>query len=562
MSFRTQGRHRVTVAGVLFAVAASLIPVAAQVTFQDVAAASGIDFRNVCGSEPGSKGWLSESMGAGAAWLDYDGDGFLDLYLVNGSTFERKGPGEPNRLFRNDGKGHFVDVTERAGVGHRGWGYGVAVGDFDSDGHPDLYIGNNGKNVLYRNKGDGTFEDVTEAAGVGNDLYSTAAAFFDLEGDGDLDLYVANYMEGDPTKVPRRGTREALMPTCNYKGIDVVCGPLRQVALQDAFYRNNGDGTFTDATRAAGVWLEQPRFALGVVTVDYDNDGDVDVYVANDSVANSLWENRGDGTFVDVGLRKLAALNTDGQPQAGMGTNTGDYNGDGWLDLVTTNFSNDVNTIYRNTAGKFFVDDSMMLGMRATFLNLSWGTGLYDLDQDGDLDLFIANGHVYPQMDDHELGSRFIDTNHLFIQQQGRFTESSASSGPGFGLRRSFRGAAFADYDEDGDVDILVTTLGDAPALLRNDTKTDGHHLQVKLVGSSSNRDGIGARVTAVAGDRRWIRERKGGGSYLSASDPRLYFGLGSVTKLDRLEIRWPSGKRDVLRDVAVDRTITVKEGD
>ena len=344
-----------------------------------------------------------------------------------------------------------------------------------------------------------------------------------------------------------------------YHGIPVACGPQGLVAQQDVLYRNNGDGTFADVTRQAGLWLDTPRYALGVVTADYDNDGDQDIYVANDSVQNSLWQNQGDGRFVDVGVRTLSALNIDGRTQAGMGTDFGDYNGDGWLDLVVTNFAHDWNTLYPSKAGKFFVDDSALAGMGVTYLALSWGTGFSDFDHDGDLDLFVANGHVYPQVDDHDIGTTFRQTNHLFLNDEGRFSEVSAKSGPGMSVARSWRGAAFGDYDNDGDVDVFLTALDDRAMLLRNDTAGGGHFLQLRLVGKRSNRDAIGARVTVTADGRRQIRERKGGGSYLSASDGRLHFGLGPALRA-AVEVRWPDGRLQTLPDVAADQLLTIRE--
>ncbi|HXV75932.1 MAG TPA: CRTAC1 family protein [Candidatus Polarisedimenticolaceae bacterium] len=532
--------------------------------FVDATAGAGIDYVNVCGAPLGKKGWLNEGMGAGAAWLDYDADGKLDLYVVNGSAFDRKpGAGEPNRLFRGDGTGKFADVSVKAGVADRGWGYGVTVGDYDNDGDADLFVTNMGPNVLYRNRGDGTFEDVTARAGVaGDDVWSSSAAFFDMDRDGDLDLYVGNYMVCSPTTVARAGSPEAIAANCVYYGVAVPCGPMSQVPIQDVLYRNDGDGTFSDVTRAAGLWLDTARYALGVVTFDYDNDGDQDVYVANDSVANSLWENDGKGRFTDVGLIKLAAFNAHGRAQAGMGADAGDYNGDGWMDLVVTNFSQDLNTIYKNLAGKFFIDDSNLAGMNVTHMFLSWGVGFHDFDLDGDLDLFIANGHVYPMLDGKQVGTNYRQPNHLFLNDGDRFVESAARSGPGLALERSFRGAAFADYDDDGDVDVFLTALDDAPQLLRNDSPRAGrHYLTLRLIGQTSNRDGVGARVTTTIGSSQLIRERKGGGSYQSASDPRVHFGVGSATVVDRIEVRWPSGVADVLSDVPVDRELTIVEG-
>jgi len=534
----------------------------ASMRFVDATEGSGILFEPVCGAAAADKGWLTEGMGSGGAWLDYDGDGNLDLYLVNGSTHDRPaGQGEPNRLYRGDGKGRFKDVTAAAGVGDRGWGYGVTVGDYDNDGDPDLFVTNQGANVLYRNNGDGSFSDVTPEAGVGPSPWSTSAAFVDIDNDGDLDLYVANYMESDITKIPRRNDAMAVQGSCSYHGIQVFCGPRGRRAEQDQLFRNDGDGTFSDITQSSGLALAIPRYALGVVSGDYDNDGDPDLYVANDSVTNSLWRNNGDGTFTDVGVASLSGLNADGRAQAGMGTDFGDYNGDGWLDLVVTNFAHDLNTVYRNLSGRFFVDESSLVGMGVTNLALSWGTAFHDFDQDGDLDLLIANGHVYSQVDDYDLGTSYRQTNHLYENEAGRFKEVSATSGPGLRIARSFRGAAFADYDNDGDIDVLLTALDQAPVLLRNDSPNAGNRLQLALTGTRSNRDGVGARITVTAGSVRSIRERKGGGSYLSASDPRIHIGLGAAVRADRVEIRWPSGTVDVLKNVPANRLVPVREG-
>ena len=536
--------------------------ISAGMRFVDATESSGIVFVPVSGAAPGEKGWLTEGMGSGAAWLDYDGDGNLDLYLINGSTHDRPaGRGEPNRLYRGDGKGRFTDVTDKAGVGDRGWGYGVTVGDYDNDGDPDLFIANQGANALYRNNGDGSFVDVTAKAGVGPSPWSTSAAFVDIDRDGDLDLYVANYMESDITKIPRSTDEAAVQGSCSYQGIQVFCGPKGRRPEQDQLFRNNGDGTFTDVTQSSGILLPTPRFALGVVSADYDNDGDSDLYVANDSVINSLWRNNGDGTFSDVGIASLTGLNVDGRAQAGMGTDFGDYNGDGWLDLVVTNFAHDLNTVYRNLSGRFFVDESSLVGMGVTNLALSWGAGFHDFDQDGDVDLLIANGHVYSEVDDYDLGTSFRQTNHLFENEAGRFKDVSTNSGPGLRIARSFRGAAFADYDNDGDIDVLLTALDEAPILLRNDSPDAGNRLQLALTGTRSNRDGVGARVTVTTGSATSIRERKGGGSYLCASDPRIHIGLGAATRADRIEIRWPSGTIDVLKDVPANRVIPVLEG-
>jgi hypothetical protein len=534
----------------------------AEMRFVDATSESGIQFKAVSGAAVGEKGWLTEAMGSGAAWIDYDNDGLLDLYLVNGSSHQRKaGTGEPNKLFRALGNGKFTDVTEKARVGDRGWGYGVAAADYDNDGDTDLYVTNQDDNVLYRNEGDGRFVDVTSKSSVGDSPWSASAAWIDYDNDGDLDLYVGNYMESDPKKIPRGGSPEAVSTYCTYRGIPVFCGPLDQRPEQDQLFRNDGDDKFVEVTAAAGLKLQTPRFALGVVTGDYDNDGDVDLYVANDSVANSLWRNNGNGTFSDVGVSTLSGLNSEGRAQAGMGTDFGDYNGDGWIDLITTNFSQDLNTLYKNLGGRYFIDESRAAGMSVTNTMLSWGTGLHDFDQDGDLDIFIANGHVYPHVDNHEMGLSFRQKNHLFQNRAGRFKEVGATSGPGLSVERSFRAAAFADYDNDGDIDILVTALDDRPLLLRNDSAEIGNRIQLRLVGKTSNRDGLGARVIVTASSKAFRRDRKGGGSYLSSSDPRIHVGIGASTKAERVEILWPSGTRDLLENVPANREIRVVEG-
>jgi len=388
---------------------------------------------------------------------------------------------------------------------------------------------------------------------------STCTWFFDMEGDGDLDLYVGNYYVCGPGHVPARGET----PYCAWKGIDVACGPKGMVPYQDVMYRNEGDGTFSDVTREAGMWLVQPRYTLGVVTADFNNDGLQDVYVANDSVQNSLWRNNGDGSFTDVGVTTMSAFNADGHSQSGMGTDCGDYDNDGWLDIVVTNFSHDLNTVYRNIEGRYFLDESSVIGLDKTHMTLSWGTGFYDFDLDGDQDLFIANGHIFPEVDDYAVGTEYKQPNHILVNEGGgRLVESSAEAGPGFAIKRSYRAAAFGDPDNDGDIDVMLTAMDEPALFLVNRTVTEGHYLQVRLVGRRSNRDGIGARVTVVAGGDKQIRERRGGGSFLAANDPRLHFGLGPAERAELIEVRWPSGTRDVLYDVAADRLVTITEGE
>jgi len=529
--------------------------------FRDVTDEAGVNQLTICGAATKEKGWIVEYMGSGVAWLDYDGDGNLDLYVVNGSQLDREpGEGEPNQLYRGNGKGHFENVTAKAGVGHRGWGYGVNVGDTDNDGDPDIYVTNLGPNVLYRNNGDGTFTDITTKAGVGHSSWGTASAFFDMENDGDLDLIVGNYVEFDRETTPRRGSTRAKPPFCVFKGLPVFCGPRGLEPGSNVMYRNNGDGSFTDVTEAAGMKLERGRYTLGIVTLDYDNDGLVDIFSGNDSVVNSLWRNLGNGKFAEVGLSTLTALDGAGNPQGCMGVDSGDYDGDGWVDLVVTNFSHDVNTVYRNMGGKFFVDNSAAVGMAKTTLELSWGTGLYDFDNDRDLDLFIANGHVYPEVDEGDVGSSYWQKNHLFTNVDGKFEEISGRSPDGTWAKRAWRGSAFGDFDGDGDVDIAATAM-DAPIqLLRNDNASGTHYLRIRLEGTESNRDGIGARVTVELDGKTMTRERRGGGSYLSSSEPELHFGLGPSTRVKRVHVRWPSGRESVRNDVAADTLLRIRE--
>ncbi|MCZ6600848.1 MAG: CRTAC1 family protein [Acidobacteria bacterium] len=567
-TFRTRAARR-TVSALLLIMAVAL-PWArgqdkparhAKIIFRDVLSEAGITYHNVSGGTGNDKAWLTETIGCGVAWLDYDLDGNLDLYLINGSTHDRQpGKGEPNLLYHNDGNGRFTDVTSQAGVGDRSWGFGVAVGDVDNDGDPDLYVTNLEANVLYRNNGDGTYSDITSAAGVAGTGWGSSSAFFDMEGDGDLDLYVGNYVDFSTETVPRKGTPEADKPHCLFMGLPSVCGPRGLVPAQDILYRNNGDGTFTDVTRAAGVHLGIPRFALGVVVTDFDRDGDMDIYVANDSVSNSLWKNNGNGTFTDAGMMSMSALSADGKPQAGMGTDAADFDGDGWIDLAVTNFSHDLNTIYKSAGGRFFLDQSSVIGMGPTAMALSWGVSFQDFDRDGDLDLYIANGHTYPWVDGSGMGTSFRQRDHLFINQDKKFKLLTPSANNGLALEYSTRGAAFADFDNDGDVDIALTTMDDSAALLRNDSVAPGHWLMVHLTGTVSNRDAVGARVILIAAGISQLRERKGGGSFMSSSDPRLYFGLGDTAKIDRLEIFWPSGQKQVLTGLPVDQVLQVTE--
>ncbi len=521
--------------------------------FTDVAVPAGLTARNVSGSP--AKGYLIEAKGGGAAFLDAEGDGDLDIYLLSGSTFGRPDPQAHNRLYRNDGPRPFVDVTARSGLGDTSWSMGAAVADFDNDGDADVYVTNYGANRLFENDGTGRFSDVTAAAGVGDTLWGTGAAWGDYDRDGDLDLYAANFVRF------RKDLRPRAMEYCQWKGVEVFYGPEAYPGAPDVLYRNEGGGAFRDVSRESGVTVATPYKGFQPVFADLDDDGWPDIYVADDTTPNLFYRNQGDGTFRDVSLRSGASHNVNGDVQAGMGVGLGDYDGDGDLDLFVTHFSDDYNTLYRNEGGGYFADLSFRAGVGGASMPwVGWGTAFADLDNDADLDLFVANGHVYPVVDDHDLGTSYAQPNLVFANQgQGLFEDASSRAGPGLRVRKVSRGAAFGDYDDDGDVDILVLNADDAPTLLRNDG-AGGHWLGVRLRGRTSNRDGIGARIRVTAGGRTQMREVRAGASFLSSNDLRAHFGLGATTSVDRLAVSWPSGSVQVLEDLPVDRYLLIDE--
>ena len=460
-------------------------------------------------------------------------------------------------LYQNDGRGHFRNVTEEAGLTRRGWGAGTCIADYDNDGFEDVYVTAFGPDALFKNNGNGTFTDVTRRAGVEDNRWSTGCAFADYDHDGYLDLYVATYVRFDEKTIPGRGTTG----NCRFMATDVFCGPTRLPGEVDMLYRNNGDGTFTDVSMRAGA-VDPGYYGFGVVFTDLNDDGWPDIYVANDSVPNLFFRNRKDGTFVEEGLAAGLAVSGDGRAQAGMGVDAGDLNGDGLPDIIVTNFSHDHNTLYENGPPGLFTDKSYVSGLAATAgPYLGWGTGFVDLDQDGRLDIFIANGHVYPEVDKQGLGTKYLQRKQVFMNTGGKLRHATAEIGGGLLLERSSRGAAFGDYDNDGDTDILVINMNDRPTLLRNDTVTPNHWIGLRLVGTKSNRDGIGARVTVQAGARRQRTEVRGDGSYISHSDIRPRFGLGSAARVDRIEIRWPSGTVDTAMALAADRYYVAREG-
>jgi hypothetical protein len=542
---------------VLFAFLAAFPGAQGAIKLVDVAAQAGLDLVNVSGGP--AKDYIVDANGNGAAFFDYDNDGDLDALIVNGSTRERfAAGGDPMvALYQNAGGGRFRDVTAASGFTRRGWGSGVCVGDYDNDGFDDVYVTAFGADVLWHNAGAGTFVDVTSRAKLVESRWGTSCAFADYDRDGDLDLYVANYVRFDERTIPGRGTTA----NCRFMATDVFCGPKQLTGEQDALYRNNGDGTFADVSTTAGA-NDPGYYGFGVVFADLNDDLWPDIVVANDSVPNLLFRNRGNGTFVEEGLLSGAALSGDGRPQAGMGIDAGDYNGDGLPDLIVTNFSHDYNTLYENGPAGVFTDRSYATGIAATAgPYLGWGVKLVDLDNDGRLDVFIANGHVYPEVDTHGLGTRYRQRKQVFVNDGRRFRHATAEIGGGLLVEQSSRGAAFGDYDNDGDVDVLVINMNEPPTLLRNDLSGANHWVTLRLIGSKSNRSAIGARVRIETAGRRQVTWVRGDGSYLSHSDTRAHFGLGSARRVDRLEIRWPSGLVESATGLAADRFYVAKEG-
>ncbi|MDA2926483.1 CRTAC1 family protein, partial [Acidobacteria bacterium AH-259-G07] len=525
--------------------------------FVDIAERAGLDFQHVSGSP--EKKYILETISGGVAWIDYNRDHWPDLYLVNGGSWEELLEGKrtvSNALYRNNRDGTFTNVTESAGVGGSRWGMGATIGDYNNDGWPDLYVCNYGSNTLYRNNGDGTFTDVTLLAGVGDDHWSSSAAFADYDADGWLDLYVVNYIEFDYRRAPA--------PACQYRGIQVHCGPEGMTAASDVLYRNKGDGTFVQVTRSAGMAQVLPSYGLGLVWTDYDNDGDIDLYVANDSMANFLFRNHGEGTFEEVGLLSGVGFSEDGNAQAGMGLATADYDHDGALDFYVTNFSDDYNTLYRNMGSGFFRDVSYASGVAfASWQFLSWGTQFFDFDNDGWEDIFVSNGHIYPQVDDYQIGTHFYQRKLVFQNLgNGKFKEVAEALGSDLSKLWSSRGAAFADFDNDGDVDIAVNNMDDRPSLLRNEGGSGaGHWLTLALEGVRTNRSAIGVRVTLETEKGRQLREVQGGSSYQSTNDFRLHFGLGASQKVKEVVVKWTNGVLQEFEDLVADHSYHLKEG-
>ena len=529
-----------------------LVPCHAQMTtqFVDVTAEAGITFKHVNGAS--DRKFYLETMGSGAAFLDYDNDGDLDLYIVNGAPLPgfETAASPTNLLYQNKGDGTFTDVTTTAGVGDTGYGMGCIAADYDNDGDIDLYVTNFGTNLLYQNNGDGTFTDATAHAGVGNgQKWSSSCAFVDYDHDGNLDLYVVNYLDYDIGK-----DRDWHDP----RGRRIYSNPQVYAGISDTLYRNSGDGIFTDVTRQAGVYNSDGK-GLGVTCGDYDNDGRIDIYVANDTTPNFLYRNVGGGRFIDIAPLAGAAYNEHGVAEGGMGVDFGDYNNDGALDIFVTNFSNETNTLYHNTGDGALIDFTNIAGLgEASFLKLAFGTKFFDANNDGASDLFVANGHLYPTESD---ALEYAQTDQLFINAgEGIFVDLSEESGEYFSTKRVGRGAAFGDYDNDGDTDIFVVNLNQEGVLLRNEGGNEHNWLMIKTVGVKSNHDGIGTRVEVVTRSHSQMKEVRAGSSYLSGHDLRLLFGLGTETKAATVRITWPSGTEQIFTDVEANQLLIITE--
>lgn len=525
------------------------------IQFVDVTQEAGIHWQHTDGRS-GQK-YFMETLGSGAAFFDYDADGDADLYFVNGAPLPGYVAEEvpTNCLYQNNGDGTFTDATEIAGVGDTGYGHGCAVGDYNNDGQLDLYVTNYGTNRLYRNNGDGTFTDVAEIAGVTEPRWSSSSAFADYDRDGHLDLYVVNYIVFDIDENPWCGLKE--------KRIRAYCEPDNFPAQSDTLFRNNGDGTFTDVTKSAGIYNTTGK-GLGVVWGDYNNDGAPDIYVANDSTENLFYHNNGDGTFEEVGFMIGVALSEDGAAENGMGTAFGDWNNDGWFDLTVTNYAQQTNTLYHNDADGFFTDTTATTKTaQVTYPYLGWATAFIDYDNDGYQDLFVANGHLHENL--AELGQQgtYGQRNLLFRNNyDGTFAEVSETLGPGMRLEDVSRGATFADYDLDGDIDIVVTNSNTAPRLLRNDGGNQKNWLQVRLIATKGPTDAIGARVSIKTGDFTQTREVRSGDGYLSQRDLTLHFGISDYAQVDSVEVRWQSGVRQRIKSVPANQVLSLKEGE
>jgi enediyne biosynthesis protein E4 len=530
-----------------------------KVQFTDLAAKAGLTSRHVTGPLD-SKEYILESTGSGLALIDYNKDSFLDIFLVNGTTLAGFPPGqEPtNHLYQNNGDGTFKDVTQKANLVRTGWGQGACAGDYDNDGNDDLVVTYYGQNVLYRNTGKGSFADVTEKAGLllKATRWNTGCSFLDYDKDGNLDLFVANYINLDLKRSMSKSSEN-----CVWKGIPVFCGPQGLPPGTNMLYRNRGDGTFVDVSEKSGITIPGNSYSFTPLVSDYDNDGWPDIYVASDSTANILYHNDRNGTFTDIGLLSGTAYNRDGKEQGGMGVSAADYDGDGFFDIVKTNFDGDTSTLYHNNGDGSFFDVTLPAGLGRNTHFVGWGTGFFDIDNDGWKDIFMVNGHIYPEVDRYRLERTYRQDRQIFWNsRKGKFLDISSQAGPAILDRRSSRGAALGDLDNDGSLEIVINNMNELPSLLKNLGEKENWIL-IKTAGKQSNRNGIGARVAVITGKHRQIDEVRSGGSYLSQSDLRLHFGLGPAVKVDRVEVLWPSGKKEFFKDLKAGQIAILEEG-
>ena len=534
--------------------------------FLDVAKESGLNAKTFYGGEHKNK-YLLETTGCGIAFYDYDNDGWLDIFIVNGWRLEGfpKAEEPVSRLFKNNRDGTFTDVTLAAGVARSGWGQGCCIGDYDNDGNEDLFVAYFGKNVLFHNDGNGTFTDVSEKSGIATNgkRWNSGCAFVDYDRDGKLDLFVANYIDMDlaTAPVPESGP-------CLYKGVMVACGPPGLIGGKNILFHNNGDGTFSDVSESAGIFSANGTYGLGVLTGDFDNDGWPDIYVANDSTASALYQNKKNGKFTDIAMEAGCALSADGKPQAGMGVSAADYDMDGNLDIVKTNFAGDTPSLYHNLGGATFEDATFPAGLGKHTQYLGWGCGFFDFDNDGWPDILLCNGHVYPEVEQLTTEAGYVQRKLLYRNlRNGKFEDVSLNAGPGISAPSASRGCAFGDFDNDGDLDFVVNCVNAPPQLIRCDSANKNNWIKIRTIGTKSNRSGIGARiacVTKVSGQEkshRQIDEVRSGGGYYSQNDLRVHFGIGQAQKVDLLEIRWPSGQIDSLKDLKPNQLYYVTEG-
>jgi len=547
---------------VLKAAAASNPPAASPVLFVDVAREAGLNAPNVWGGVDHKRS-IIEAKGSGLAFFDYDNDGWLDIYLTNGTRFDTHwlpGKAPTSHLYKNNRNGTFTDVTEKSGLARTGWQTGVCVGDYDNDGWDDLFCCFWGHNILFRNNGDGTFSDVTRKAGVYDERirWGAGCTWLDYDRDGHLDLFVCNYIKLDPEKAPSPGDS-----LCQWKGIPVMCGPRGLPGDTNVLLHNNGDGTFTDVSEKSGILKPGPRYSITAVSYDFDNDGWPDIYVAVDSQPSILFHNNHDGTFTDVAVIAGCAYSENGHEQAGMGLAVADYDCDGWLDIFKTNFADDTCNLYHNNADGTFSDVTFASGVGINNQYVGWGCGFIDYDNDGWPDILQINGHVYPEIDGHNLGQTFKNPRLVYKNLgKGQFKDVSSEMGPGISERFSSRGAALGDYDNDGDIDALILNMNDLPSLLRNDGGNLQNWIKIKPIGTRCNRTAIGARVRVVAGNHAQIDEVHSGSSVMSQSDLRLHFGLGRAQTVDLVEVKWPTTQKiERFTQVKANQILIIREG-